>query len=225
VNWFEQFIDSLQGKQASLDLQGAALASSEQAMRHYRFQHQAKVREAIEDTFFITKKILGNNWEDIWNQFWMIPHETPRSLDYVSEVFLKFLNAQDYQLELRELARFEYLMDIHPWTHESLPKFSIASLTDSSQIILHPLDIHEFKTPVSTAYDQEIFLEGSPEKVLFWMTETGVHFRKMEVWELDILQNLDKGIQVALDDLEINADSLSDFFKWLGESNLVREIK
>ncbi len=79
------------------------------------------MKEAVEDTFPKLLEKVGEDWENIWIAFWDQNKISPRSLDWFSEVFLNYFMTTSHPLWMKELARFEYRLDSHPWTHPALP--------------------------------------------------------------------------------------------------------
>ena len=224
-DWFESFEKSLRGDAASSDLIGAGTSSADKAMAHYRYQHDTKIRQSVEDTFVKLVNYLDHDWEKVWGSFRSTNPKSPRSLDWYPQVFLDYYIQSDAASHLKQLARFEHAMDIHPWTHPKLSVISLAQMTSESCLILTHLDLHHFKAPVLPLY-----LKQSPtdleehQTVLFWMMEDGVHFRVMQEWELKVLKNVSHGIEEALEYAPQETEAVSSFFKWLGESGLIRQV-
>lgn len=223
MNWFEDFEASLRGKKASGDLVGAGSADAERSLKHYRYQHQAKLREAVEETFPMLVKTLHDSWSGEWNAFWQTRPECPRSLDYFSEVFLQYWLKRDVALELKELARFEYQMDIHPWTHQRLSLMPLAGLGEESKVSLAPLDVQKFAVEVTRFYEEKAF-EHKEENVLLWLREGGLRYRVLQSWEEQILRRLPEGVAVALEAAPDDAEAIGEFFQWLGQSGLIQSI-
>ena len=223
MSWYADFEASLRGDQGSEDLVGAGTADAERSLKHYRYQHQAKLREAVEDTFPSLVKHLGESWRGEWKTFWQTMPECPRSLDYFGEVFLRYWQQSTATLELKELARFEYLMDIHSWTHKRLSVFPLEAMSEESKVILAPLAVHRFSTAVTQLYEEKSFQSGE-QSVLLWLREDGLRYRVLQDWEERILQRLHEGVSVALQEAPDDAEAIGAFFQWLGQSGLIQAI-
>jgi len=222
MNWFEQFKHSMKGANPTNDLIGAKSASALIALEHYRYQHESKIRDAIEDTFPQTKIHMREKWEVLWTSFWESKPHSPRSLDFFGEVFLVFMLGHVKDLSTRELARFEWAMEIHPWTHERLKVKALPAMTEDTKLILAPLDIQEFSYPVMELYQAVVINDHASQRILFWMKESGLHFRRLILWEEDVLKALPFGLGVALEHAPDDQESVAAFFQWLGSSGLVQ---
>ncbi|MFP5489933.1 MAG: putative DNA-binding domain-containing protein [Bacteriovoracia bacterium] len=223
MNWFEQFKLGMKGENPTLDLIGAKSASAQIALEHYRYQHQSKIREAIEETFPQTKIHMGEKWESLWTSFWESKPHSPRSLDFFGEVFLQFIMGNEKDLATCELARFEWAMEIHPWTHERLKVLPLPSMDEETKLVLAPLDIQEFSYPVMELYQTQEIGDHASQRILFWMKESGLHFRRLTRWEEDVLKALPFGLGLALEHAPEDQEAVAAFFQWLGSSGLVQE--
>ncbi|MFP5387078.1 MAG: putative DNA-binding domain-containing protein [Bacteriovoracia bacterium] len=204
------------------DIIGAGNASAEKAIAHYRFQYQAKVREAIEDTFPVLKDTFKKDWELLWSDFWAQYQNSPRSLDFVSEKFLHFFQNQDAPLHLKELAEFEYALDIYPWSNREAPLVSLDAFTAETKLTLIPLYIRTFKASVIALYEGEDVSDFSlEEKVLIWLKDDTVHYRALEDWEINVLAKIPEGIEEALRDAPEDSLKIQNFFQWLASSRLI----
>lgn len=221
MSWFADFEVSLRGDKGSEDLVGAGSADAERSLRHYRYQHQAKLREAVEETFPVLVKKLGAAWNLEWQDFWQTNPICPRSLDFFPGVFLQHWVQTSIPIELKELARFEYLMDVHPWTHERLSVSPLEALGEDSKIILAPLDIQHFSVSVTNLYEEKPLVAGR-QTVLLWLREDGLRYRALEDWEEKVLQRLSEGVDVALAEAPEHPEAISSFFQWLGQSGLIQ---
>lgn len=222
MSWFAQFKQSMKGEKPASDLIGAKSTSAIIAMEHYRYQHESKIRDAIEETFPQTKLYMGDKWESLWIMFWKSNPHSPRSLDFFGEVFLDFMLNQVNDLATRELARFEWAMEIHPWTHERLKVMPFLPMDEETKLVLAPLDIQEFSYPVMQLYQADEMGEISSQRILFWMKESGLHFRRLDRWEEDVLKALPFGLGVALEHASDDQTAVAVFFQWLGSSGLVQ---
>lgn len=223
MNWFEEFESSLRGERGSSDLVGAGSADAERSLKHYRYQHQAKLREAVEDTFPSLVKQVGESWNGEWKRFWLTQPQCPRSLDFFSGVFLEYWLKTPHRLELKELARFEYLMDIHPWTHQRLSLFPLETMSEEAKVLLAPLDIQRFSTGVIQLYEEKPAVSGE-QIVLLWLREDGLRYRVLQVWEECVLRRLPEGVAVALEEAPEDTKAVGEFFQWLGQSGLIQAI-
>lgn len=223
MNWFTHFEASLRGEKIGGDLVGAGSADAERSFKHYRYQHQAKLREAVEETFPALVKKLGEAWPAEWKNFWLTNPQCPRSLDFFSEVFLKHWLQSTHSIELKELARFEYQMDIHPWSHQRLELIGLEGLTDEAKVIIAPLDIQHFSVPVTSLYEEGPALSGE-QNVLLWLREDGLRYRVLKAWEERVLRRLPEGVALALEEAPEDAEAVGEFFQWLGQSGLIRAI-
>ncbi|MES2526347.1 MAG: hypothetical protein V4598_04645 [Bdellovibrionota bacterium] len=217
--WFENFFTA-PGK----DLIGAGTATSERAMNHYRFQHQAKMKEAVEATFPKLLQHVGQEWENIWKSFWEQNTISPRNLDWFPEVFLNYFVTTSNPSWMKELARFEHRLDIHPWQHCSLALKTDFVLSEDAKVILGKFELVSFSAPVSEIYDEETTSFDQAEIVLIWEKESGTHFRKMEDWEIEILMKLPEGVSVALESAPDDELKVGEFFQWLGSSALIQHV-
>lgn len=222
MNWFEQFKLAMKGENPASDLIGAKNTNALIALEHYRYQHESKIRDAIEETFPQTKLYMGDKWESLWISFWESKPPSPLSLDFFGEVFLNFMLNQVNDLATRELARFEWAMEIHPWAHERLKVFALPAMNEETKLVLYPLDIQEFSYPVMELYQSEEIGELKSQRILFWMKESGLHFRRLNPWEEDVLKALPFGLGVALEHAPDDQESVAAFFQWLGSSGLVQ---
>lgn len=222
-SWFDTFTVALDGGEVSRDLIGAAKASAEMAIGHYRFQHQAKVRDAVEDTFPVLLKFLGEEWNNVWDNFWQQNEISPRSLDFFPEVFVNYFCKTNALLQLKELARFEHDLDIYPWTHGRLDPVENFQIQEDSRIDLGPFELKTYEASVTTLYTDETARALESEQVLLWMKGDAAHFRRMKGWELSVLQNLSKGVEKALEFASDDSEEVKSFFNWLGSSHLVRK--
>ncbi len=218
MKWFKEFAQGV----ASGDLTGAGKASAAEALAHYQYQHQAKMQEAVEDTFPVFKRMKKNEWNELWNKFWDSKPSSPRSLDYLGEEFLKFIQTHN-PLEA-ELVRFEWLLETLPWAIKRLPAGDLGSLNGDSRLELHRYQVEDFKTPITQIYELEDWQTGEGEHVLFWMKESGVHYSSMQDWELSVLAQLPYGVERALESAPDDEEKLSEFFQWLGQSGLVKAV-
>lgn len=224
-NWFSDFEACLNGGKASSDLVGAGSADSERAMAHYRFQHQAKMKEAVEVTFPALLRHLGESWQDIWLAFWNQNDISPRSLDWFPEVFMKYFQTTSAPLWQKELARFEHHLDVHPWSHKTLSLYSSSTLSETSKIIMGNHELITFQTSVTQSYEENAPEEFRPETVLLWQKESGVFYRTMNEWELKVFTHLPMGVEVALEFAPEDPEAVGDFFKWLGSSHLIQGLQ
>ena len=224
-NWFDSFEESLRGNFAPSDLIGAGAADAERAMRHYRFQHEAKLRESVEDTFPMLLKFLGDDWENIWDTFHAQNEISPRSLDWFPEVFLNYFLKSAHPLWMKELARFEHVLDVHAWNHPALPLRSDLVMTESSCIHLGKFETVKFHSPVIDLYEgEEVTDHDSACTLLIWQKEDGTYYKAMKGWELSVLAKLSQGVEVALEDAPEDAEAVGEFFQWLGSSCLIQRL-
>lgn len=223
MNWYVDFESSLRGEKGSADLVGAGSADAERSLKHYRYQHQAKLREAVEDTFPSIVKQVGESWDGEWKKFWLTQPQCPRSLDFFSGVFLEYWLKTPHSLELKELARFEYQMDIHPWTHKRLNVFPLEAMSEEAKVLLAPLDIQRFAVSVTDLYEEKV-AKSEEQIVLLWLREDGLRYRELEAWEETVLRRLPEGVAVALEEAPEDAEAIGAFFQWLGQSGLIHAI-
>ena len=152
--WFEEFTGILNGADyKSNNLIGAGKASAELAMDHYRYQHISKIQSVVEETFSRLKEVLGEEWVNIWRDFWKSFPRSPRSLDFYPDVFLEYYLGTGASLQLMELARFERLLDVYAWTHRPLIASTIQTLGEETKVKLGEYVIENFKTPVVALYN------------------------------------------------------------------------
>lgn len=223
--WFEHFASSLAGAEISSDLVGAGSALPQKALEHYRYQHETKIREAVESTFMKLVKSSGAQWAQTWKSFRETHPASPRSLDWYPQLFLDYYLSSQAPHHLKELARFEQAMDVHPWTHRCPAPVSLEGMTADSRLVIAPLDLHYFAAPVSELYQEEDGIDlTAAQNILLWMKDDGVHFRVMQEWELRVLENVLLGINEALEHAPQEPEAVGRFFKWLGESCLIRQV-
>lgn len=222
MNWFRTFSAAMAKGEAVSGLRGAMGVSGERALAHYRHQHEAKVREAIEESFPESKRHLGTAWDQLWQRFWESRPASPRSLDFFSEVFYAFVTGQQLPLSARELLRFEWVMERHPWHHERLELREFPELGEDTRLKLAPLDVHEFSVDVIAHYENTQPREVSRQRVVFWLKEPGLYYRELRDWEAELLAKLPHGLATALEGLTADEDEVQKFFQWLGSSGLVR---
>lgn len=225
-DWFSAFEKCLDGEAAPSDLIGAGTATSERAMSHYRFQHEAKYREAVEDTFPVLIRYLGDEWENTWRKFRSDNEESPRSLDWVSGVFASYFAKSSAPLWQKELARFEHLMEVHPWTHRALRLKEGLTLSENCRVILGKYELVSFESPVTEIYgEEEVTDKEAKENVLLWLKDESVYFRPMQDWELQVLTKMPEGVEAALEFAPDDEELVGEFFQWLGSSHLIQDIK
>lgn len=223
--WFDQFEACLRGSPASSDLIGAGTADADRAMGHYRYQYQAKQKEAVELTFPRLRKYLGEEWEMTWKTFHGQNDISPRSLDWYPEVFLNYFLSTTAPLWMKELARFEHRLDIHPWSHRTLSLKAELVPDEESKIIPGNHEIISFAAPVVDLFYERRAPVDSPQTVLLWQKESGVYFRLMQSWELDVFQALPLGVERALQYAPEDPEAVGEFFRWLGSSCLIQDLK
>lgn len=224
-DWFSQFEACLDGDKAPGDLIGAGTATSERAMGHYRFQHQAKYREAVEDSFPVLLRLSGAEWDGIWKNFWAQNEASPRSLDWVSETFVNHFLKTPAPESLKELARFELALDSHSWSHKILPLRSDLTISEDCQVILGNYEVVSFSAPVTEIYSGDADSGSGPQTVLIWHKNDDVFYRAMKDWELDVLTHLGDGVGEALEFAPEDAEAVGEFFRWLGSSHLIQGIR
>lgn len=223
--WFEKFHENLFGEDTGADLIGAGKASAAEAFDHYRYQHRVKTREAVEETFPSLLQHLGDEWIEVWRSFKKTLPHSPRSLNWYPAVFLEFYLKSDAPLPLKELARFEQAMDVHPWTHRKLTPVDLSGMTEESSLILSHLDLHTFAAPVTKMYNDESPSDLSEkEQVIIWLKADGVNFRHLQEWEVRVLKQVSLSVGEALEHAPDDEEAVGSFFKWLGESNLIRQV-
>jgi hypothetical protein len=206
------------------DLIGAGTATPEEAMAHYRYQHETKLKEAVEVTFPVLLKKLGPEWNGLWKAFREENKISPRNLDHFPEVFLNYFFTTSASTELKELARFEHRLDTHPWTHQTLPLKTDFTFAENSRIVLGSHEVISFSAPVTRMYDEKEPGTDS-ETVLLWQKESGTFYRTLSAWELDVFLALPEGVEQALELAPEDPAVVSDFFQWLGSSCLIQGLK
>lgn len=222
--WFEEYKKILQTGGGSLNLKGAGSASIEQAMEHYAYQHQAKIRGAIEATFPKLMEHMGEEWESCWKSFWDSRPASPRSLDFLPEVFLNYFLLTDHGNHLKDLVCLEQALDIFPWSHPKTVSAGLEGLNEESKISIGHFDVHRFSTPVVSLYSGDDLDKTESDVVIIWQKEDGVRYRKVEEWEIDVLKSLSLGLMKALEKAPEDQEAVSEFFTWLGQSELVIEL-
>lgn len=224
-NWFSIFEESLDGSTAPSDLIGAGTADAGRAIAHYRYQHETKLKEAVEDTFPTLLKFLGDTWNDIWNSFQAQNEVSVRSLDWFPEVFLNYYMKTTQPLWLKELARFEHVLDVHQWNHPALKLKKELVLSEDSCIHLGKYEVITFAAPVVQLYeDEEIIDHKKSVKLVIWQKEDGTYYRSLEEWEFIALSKLHMGVETALEDAPEDAEKVGAFFQWLGSSCLIQRL-
>lgn len=225
-NWFYKLESMLSnGEVISDDLIGAGQATAKRAIAHYRYQQKEKVKEAIEDTFPVLKKLVGEDWSSLVESFYSTNQNSPRSLDFISKVFLNHIQNLTWPVYWKELARFEYCLEIHPWSHRQYYPIPLDSLSEESKLVLDPLDFQIFRAPVVEFYEGiEVSNLEQNEEVLIWMNGGVVHYKKMEEWEIRVLAILSEGIIKAVE-YAPDEKKATEFFTWLGTANLIRELR
>ncbi len=222
-SWFSQFEECLKGGTASSDLIGAGTADSNRAMAHYRYQHQAKMKEAVEMTFSVLIKYLGDSWDNTWAAFWNQNEISPRSLDWFPEIFMNYFQTTTAPQWQKELARFEHHMDIHPWSNKVLPLNTSLTLQEDSKVVLGNHEMINFKAPVTDLYEENLTPDQDQHQiVLLWQKENAVYFRGMKEWEVKVFTSLPDGVDTALEHAPEDAEAVGEFFKWLGSSHLIQ---
>jgi hypothetical protein len=224
-NWFSEFEGCLKGDSPSADLIGGGRADSARAMAHYRYQHLAKMKEAVEVTFPALLRLLGDDWKKTWDLFWAQNETSPRSLDWFPEVFLNYFLSTSSPLWLKELARFEHHLDIHPWTHKPLSLKADLVPDEKSKVVIGHHEVLSFHAPVTELYRESFDDKETPELVLMWQKESGVFFRKMSDWEMRVFNSLDQGMGAALEHASDDPEAVGEFFRWLGSSCLIQGLK
>ncbi len=222
-DWFSQFEASLNGKNASTDLVGAGSADRDSAVAHYRFQHRAKKQEAVEETFPMLLKYFGEEWSQVWGAFLKQNEHSPRNLDWFPEVFLSYYLTTDAPLEMRELARFEHRMDVHPWNHPALTVQEGLTFSEESCLQLGKYEVLPFLAPVIDLYEEEI-KSCQEVTLILWQKEDGTYYRAMKDWELNVLQKLSAGVGLALEQACDDEKEVAEFFQWLGSSCLIQGL-
>ncbi len=223
--WFESFENCLDGGPTPKDIIGAGTSDPKTAMDHYRFQHEAKYREAVEDTFPVLLRFLGDSWEKIWQSFWEENSSSPRSLDWVSEVFLNYYQKTASPMAMKELARFEHAMDIHPWRHRLLELRSEFVLTEDSRVFLGNHEILSFEADVTSIYEEAPEFVEKKVYVIIWQKDDGVYYRRLMEWERSVLSKLSLGVEYALEEATDDPVEVGEFFQWLGSSHLIQDVR
>lgn len=223
-NWFNSFEECLRGGNATSDLIGAGTADAERAMRHYRFQHEMKLKEAVEETFPVLLKNIGNEWDGIWSTFHAQNEISPRSLDWFPEVFLNYFLKSSHPLWMKELARFEHAMDVHPWSHPALSLKSDLALSEDSCVHLGKYEVLKFMAPVISLYEEEEAELSDELTLILWQKEDGTYYRAMKDWEVSVLSKLHLGVEAALEEAPEDPEEVGEFFQWLGSSCLMQRL-
>lgn len=220
-NWFSEFTEALKGNDPSPDLLGAGKNSGARVLQHYRWQHEAKIRESVEETFPELLRFLGKEWENIWENFWESAPASPRSLDWFPGVFLQYYLTSNAPLHLKELARFEGILDEYPWTHLSgeAPAGFVPDL--SMKLSLSDHEIHRFEAPVSALYENTGESVDVRETLVIWMKSDGVYYRRLLPWEEAVFRKIPLGIEEALEEAPEDPEAVGEFFTWLGSSGLL----
>lgn len=152
--------------------------------------------------------------------FWNSKPHSPSSLDFYPDVFLDYFLKKDFSIALKELARFERLLDTYPWTNVPVQKSHLTEISNDSVIELSKHEIIEFRAPVIDFYHDESL--DTPEinkyKVIIWLTNEGVKFNYLEDWELAVLSNLNRGIEMALEGMDKNEKEIMNLL--IGSPNL-----
>jgi len=228
--WFEDFHKVLQGQAPGSDTQliPAGTATREQMLKHVRYQFSSKTREAVEETFPKTIENMGEEkWDEVWDDFQKSGPASLRSLDEYAGVFLSYFVNSAAPHALKELIKFEWVIETHPWTNQRLARMELPALELSEEVCLHlaPLDIRLFQAPVMALYEgMQVFNDHEPQQVLFWLTDEGMRFHRMESWEESVLRALPQGLGSALAYAPDDAGAITEFFQWLGSSDLIRKI-
>jgi len=223
--WFDEFARSLRGADVAVDLVGAGDASAERAMAHYRFQHRAKIQEALEDHFGVLKSVLGEKWESLWSDFWDSQPASPRSLDFFGEVFLSWLHKTHEPVAIKELARFEHALEVHDWTQIVYPLVQLTELTGDERIELVSQNFQTYEVKVAESYQKRTIAEREEKQHIYiWLTSTGTHYRAMSAWEIELMKKLPQGLGAALDSTRVDESGLAEFFQWLGSSGAIRSM-
>ena len=224
-NWFQSFEECLNGSVSTSDLIGAGTANAERAMGHYRFQHESKLKDAVADTFPTLLKFLGEKWEKIWHEFHAQNKISARSLDWFPEVFLNDYLKSSQPLWMKELARFEHILDVHPWTHPALNLRTDLVPSEDSCVQLGKYEVVHFQAPVVQLYEAEVINDYHRElRLVIWQKEDGTYYRVMEEWELTVLSKLHQGVETAHEEAPEDAEKVGAFFQWLGSSCLIQGL-
>ena len=228
--WFHAFNRVLEGEepQNSLQLIAAGNATMAEALEHVRYQFEAKTIEAVEDTYPETIKAMGaEKWQSLWQEFVKTKPASPRGLDHYPAVFLAFFKTTDAPESLKQLMEFENVLDCHPWSHPRLYPVELGAFAMTGTVVLQlpQLDIRSFKAPVMALYEgKQVFDDQAPEDVLFWLLADGMRFQRLQVWERQVLEHLHLGLGEALAFAPDDAEEVSRFFQWLGQSGLIRAV-
>ena len=231
TNWFEHFDQMLRGQEIdqSLGLIGAAEADMQTVLRHVRYQYKSKTKEAVEETFTKTlEKLNKDKWNEVWSLFEEKNSTSTRSLNSFPKIFLDFFQTTDAPHALKELMKFEWALEIHPWFHRRLSPTNIEGMELSENIIieLSALDIQTFQAPVVALYQgHEVFDDQEIQQVVIWFPSEGVKFYAAEAWEVKILENLQIGLGNALQYAPEDTAQVGQFFQWLGRSGLIRSYR
>ena len=224
--WFEEFTDGLTSEQSQEDLIPAGIASTSEAVAHYRYQHHVKIRDVVEEALPKLKNNLGDSWSLHWEAFIAGGYRSPRSLDYFPDVFLEYLQKTNLSSDLKSLAQFERLLETYCWETPPLTPVSLSQLNAESCLELGAYRIVEFEASVIHLYQEwKGEAEQLSKNVLFWALEDGTHFRVMEDWEVDALSLLPQGVGQALVSAPDDEEAVAQFFNWLGRSCLIRNIR
>jgi hypothetical protein len=220
--WFSNFKTSMFGDFASSDLIGAGNSSPEEALDHYRFQHEEKIKETVESTFSELVQRLDDQWGPFWDDFWKTRPLSPRSLDFYPQLFLHYVLSSELPSQLQELTQFEHILDTYSWSHAPVKPCSLENLSGQSRILLGEYELIDFKTPViETFLNTPTDLTQDGYKVLFWLTNKGVEFRAMKPWEIEVLKRLDQGIGHALESAPEDPEAVNALCHWLASSGLI----
>jgi hypothetical protein len=220
--WFDSFAASLRSEALSSDLIGAGKASAEDAMAHYRFQHQQKIKEAVESSFPALLEQLKDQWPECWKAFWNTHPGSPRSLDFYPDVFLNNFLASNVSQAMKDLASFERQLEIFAWEHKYFSPCEIQGLSETSRLELIDYKVLSYTTDVIGSYqNKETCI---PQKILIWLNADGVQFKSLHDWELKVLSELPQGLGLALESAPEDQSGVTNFFGWLASSGLVKKI-
>lgn len=231
THWFESFNQMLKGQKVDLGLGliPAANADMDVVVRHILYQFKSKTKEAVEETFPETiEKMSLEKWESVWREFIESNSSSPRSLDNFPKVFLDYFQTTDAPHALKELMKFEWAIEIHPWVYERLEMVDLEGMELSDELVIEvaPLDIQTFNAPVLALYQgSEVFDDMAQQQVLFWFNQAGIQFYALDSWERNILENLKNGLTTALTFAPDDTQSVGAFFQWLGRSGLIRSYR
>lgn len=230
-NWFEHFDEMLRGHDIaqSLGLIGAAEADMQAVLKHVRYQFKSKTKEAVEETFPKTiEKLNKDKWNEVWSQFEKKNSTSTRSLNSFPKIFLDFFQTTDAPHSLKELMKFEWALEIHPWSHRRLSPINIEGMELSENIIIElpELDIQTFQAPVVALYQgHEVLDDREIQQVVIWFPSDGIKFYAADTWEVKILENLQTGLGNALQYAPDDTALVGQFFQWLGRSGLIRSYR